>query len=168
MRGGGRGEGGDVLVGADDGGDEERGGDPVLGDLVVDLGGDVLPQARHHLLLERRQRVHHRLHPHRHLPHLSPRLAASPSSSVWMLSSGSDQTQGWGGWWVASGSFVPRLRVRYIGQLRLGPEPIWGVRARRFGRSVNNGAGPVRKKKKKKKNQRETTDHRVLRALPGN
>jgi hypothetical protein len=40
---------------------------------VVDLGGDVLPQPRHHLLLEGRQRVHHRLHPHRRLPHFPPR-----------------------------------------------------------------------------------------------
>lgn len=49
-----RGGEGCLRVGSDEGAEEEGGGEPVLGDLVVDLGGDVLPQPRHHLLLERR------------------------------------------------------------------------------------------------------------------
>ena len=41
-------------VGSDDRGEEERGAEPVLGDLVVDLAREILPEPGHHLLLERR------------------------------------------------------------------------------------------------------------------
>jgi hypothetical protein len=98
MRGRKEGSRGHLLVGADNGGEEERGGDPVLGDLVVDLGGDVLPQPRHHLLLERRQRVHHRLHPHRNLPHPllpSPRFPPRDGCSDRLANADGGEWVGW-------------------------------------------------------------------------
>lgn len=59
-----------LRVGSEDGGDEESGAEPVLGDLMVDLTSNVVPETRHHLLLERRQCVDHCLQLHRLLPHL--------------------------------------------------------------------------------------------------
>lgn len=59
-----------VCVGSDDRGDEESGTEPVLGDLVVDLTGNIVPETRHHLLLERRQCIYYCLQLHRLLPHL--------------------------------------------------------------------------------------------------
>lgn len=44
----------DICVGSDERGEEEGGADPVLGDFVVDLGREILPETRHHLLLKRR------------------------------------------------------------------------------------------------------------------
>ncbi|KAK6146475.1 hypothetical protein DH2020_020344 [Rehmannia glutinosa] len=51
-------------VSADKRAEQESGADPIIGDLVGDLAGEIFPEAWHHLLLEWRQGVHHRLHPH--------------------------------------------------------------------------------------------------------
>ncbi|ONK72992.1 uncharacterized protein A4U43_C04F25860, partial [Asparagus officinalis] len=78
-------------VGSDERGEEEDDAGPVLGDLVMDLARDVLPEPGHDLLLEGRESVHNRLHLHRNLPHFylfiyyfykknSPFLSSSISS----------------------------------------------------------------------------------------
>ena len=43
-----------IRVDADNRADEEDGANPVIGDLVSHLMGEVLPETRHDLLLERR------------------------------------------------------------------------------------------------------------------
>ena len=49
----------ELRVGADEGTEQKSGADPILGDLVVNLCGQVLPETRHYLLLERGERVDH-------------------------------------------------------------------------------------------------------------
>jgi len=49
----------ELRVGADEGTEQESGVDPILGDLVMNLGGQVLPETRHYLLLERGESVDH-------------------------------------------------------------------------------------------------------------
>nr|AFK34766.1 unknown [Lotus japonicus] len=58
-----------IRVGADNRTNQEDGADPILGDLVVNLGGKILPETGHDLLLEWRERVHHRFHWHNIFPH---------------------------------------------------------------------------------------------------
>lgn len=86
-----------LRIGADERAEEESGGDPILGDLVGDFTGQILPQPWHHLLLERRQGVCHRLHLHRYLPHslflflsqfaeqLGSRLSESRGKIYWKI-----------------------------------------------------------------------------------
>uniref|UniRef100_A0A2P2MYA1 Uncharacterized protein MANES_18G125100 n=1 Tax=Rhizophora mucronata TaxID=61149 RepID=A0A2P2MYA1_RHIMU len=61
-----------IRVGANERAEKEESTDPVLGNLVVNLVWKVIPEPLHHLLLERRQSVHHRLHSHWLLPHRYP------------------------------------------------------------------------------------------------